>query len=309
MSTDPLSGILGLLDIRSAAFVRLEAGGDWSLAFRPRPLVKFNAVLRGRCQLTLDGGTPVQLQAGDAFLLALPPAYTVASDPSLTPADGSALFAAADSGTVTFGGDDVVLIGGSFTIDRPDGDLLHGILPPFLKVDMADPRAAGVRATLARLEAELLAGDLGADLVARRLAEVLLIDMLRAHAGRAGQGNGWLLAALTDPKIGAALAAMHADPGRSWTVAELARIAAMSRSGFARRFTEATGTTPIDHLLHWRMRLARAALRQGGTTVGALAERLGYASESAFGNAFKRVHGRSPRGWAQTAGTQPPADR
>lgn len=296
MSLDPLSQILAAFDVRGAAFTRLEAGGSWALRFAPKPLIKFNAVVRGQCWLALGGAAPRRLAAGDVFLLANAPAYTVASDPRLPAADGSALFARAAGGTVTYGGDAVVLIGGAFTVGDAGGDPLPAVLPAFLRIDTAAPGAARVRETLARLELELAARELGASLVAHRLAEILLVDMLRAHAAQGGEAQGWL-AALRDRRVGAALAAMHDTPGRGWTVGELARVAGMSRSGFARRFRQLTGASPLDHLLRWRMRLARAALRRGERSVSRLSLRLGYTSDSAFSNAFKRVHGCSPRRW------------
>src|SRR5690606_6188647 len=103
------------------------------------------------------------------------------------------------------------------------------------------------------------------------------------------------LAALSDPRIGSAIRAMHADPGRGWRLEDLAEISHLSRSQFSARFRAAVGRSPMDYLLHWRMTLAGKALSQSGVSISAVASRLGYASESAFGVAFRRVTGTTPR--------------
>jgi len=90
---------------------------------------------------------------------------------------------------------------------------------------------------------------------------------------------------------------MHAQPGTRWTVAKLASAAGLSRSSFAARFEARLGVAPLEYLLQWRMQRARHALRSGTAPIGRLASELGYASESAFGNAFKRFFGRAPKSY------------
>ena len=120
------------------------------------------------------------------------------------------------------------------------------------------------------------------------------MQTLRAYVAQDGGSVGWL-GALGDPRIGAALRMVHGDVRHDWSVGELARAVGMSRSGFALRFKDLVGSPPLDYLLRWRMQLAREALRRGECSVGSVAARLGYASESAFGHAFRRVHGKSPK--------------
>jgi AraC-like DNA-binding protein len=111
---------------------------------------------------------------------------------------------------------------------------------------------------------------------------------------------GWLRS-LGDPRIAPAMRLMHAEPARSWRLEELARACAMSRTTFANRFREVAGTTPLAYLAAWRMHLASRALREGEIAVATLAEKLGYASESAFSAAFKRAMGASPRTFRMAA--------
>jgi AraC-like DNA-binding protein len=76
----------------------------------------------------------------------------------------------------------------------------------------------------------------------------------------------------------------------------------MSRTSFAVRFRQAVGVPPLTYLLGWRMSLAARALRQAETPpVAVLAREVGYTSESAFSNAFKRVMGVGPRRYRDTA--------
>lgn len=101
--------------------------------------------------------------------------------------------------------------------------------------------------------------------------------------------------------IDAALSALHADPAHQWTVAELAEHALMSRSAFARHFTEIVGVAPLTYLSGWRMALARERLRDDGASLAAVGRSLGYASEFSFAAAFKRHHGTAPGRWRARA--------
>lgn len=130
---------------------------------------------------------------------------------------------------------------------------------------------------------------MGTSLVTSRLADILFVHALRAYVAMHGDnGAGWI-GALKDRWVGTALNLMHGDVSRDWKVDELASAVGMFRSGFALRFKELVGIPPLAYLLNWRMQLARAALRQNEGTIGSLATRFGYASESAFGNAFRGV--------------------
>lgn len=204
---------------------------------------------------------------------------------------------------IRHGGDDTVLIGSGFVFRDDTARLLLDTLPPLIHIPAGMPMAGAVRATLGLLDGELTNAPIGAALVTRRLADILLVQALLAYVATGDADHlGWF-GALGDRRIGAALRLMHGDVGRGWSVAELAAAVGMSRSAFALRFRRRTGRAPLDYLTHCRMQLAREALRQGGETVAALAARLGYASESAFGNAFERVLGRAPKRYRAASAT------
>jgi AraC-like DNA-binding protein len=296
---DPLSEVFSLLEMRSAACSRLEAGGPWALRFPAQPYLKFCTVLHGRCWITLDGQTPHRLSAGDTYLLTNSPPYVLATDPEREAEDAARLYARAQSNVVRHGGDETVLLGGGFVFETGNARLLLGTLPPVIHIPSKEPAAAILRGTLQVLDNELAGECMGASLMTRRLADILLVQALRAYVATHGTESAGWLGALADQRIGAALNLMHGDVGRNWKVDELASAVAMSRSGFSLRFRELVGIPPLDYLTRWRMYLARDALRKGDASVATLAANLGYSSESAFGNAFKRIMGRAPkRYWA-----------
>ncbi|WP_218642411.1 AraC family transcriptional regulator [Caballeronia sordidicola] len=291
---DPLSEVFSLLDIQSAATSRLETAGAWAVRFPPKPSLKFHAVLRGGCWITLPGESPCRLEAGDTFLLANSPAFVLASDPQQEVEEASQVFAQLQSNVYRLGGDENILLGGGFVFESGNAQLLLDALPPFMLIPVKEPEAVILRSTLNMLDKELENTQMGSSLMTRRLADILLVQVLRAYVNLQGATKAGWIGALSDRRIGAALNSIHADVAHHWKVSELASIATMSRSGFAVRFKELVGLSPLDYVLRWRMRLAYDALRKNESSIASLAGRLGYASESAFSNAFKRVFGQAP---------------
>lgn len=303
--SDPLSDVLALLDMQSVVTARLEAGGAWALQFPAKPWLKFNAVLKGACWITVDGHPPCRLDSGDTFLLSGAPAYVLSATPFAADdaaSDGALLFAdaaRAHSNCVHVGGADNILVGGGFVFASASAGLLLDVLPDFLHLPGSEGASAILRGTLAVLDDELAGDRMGAALMTRRLADILLVQALRAYIAVQGvDAAGWI-GALGDARIGAALRQMHRAPSQQWSVAALAAGAGMSRSGFALRFKTLVGVGPLAYLMQWRMQLARNRLRDGRVHVATLAAELGYASESAFGNAFKRHFGRAPKRYWQ----------
>jgi AraC-like DNA-binding protein len=184
-----------------------------------------------------------------------------------------------------------------------DGDLcatLLSALPPAAVVRAGDG-GPGLRSTLNLLADELAADGPGHQTVLDRLLDLILVHALRAHlADPAAARPGWHRA-LDDPPVAAALARLHDDPARSWTVASLAAEAGLSRAAFARRFAAAVGEPPLAYLTSWRMRLAEELLREPGVTLAGVARAVGYGSEFAFSAAFKRERGLAPAAWRRTA--------
>lgn len=236
---------------------------------------------------------PHRLGAGDTFLLTQSP-YVTASAPGVELVDGMALYADGRD-IVRLGGDETVMLGGGFVFDGGTARTLIDALPRFMLIASDKPGAPILHQTLAMLDLELKHSGMGATLMAQRLADILLVQVLRAYFSDQGVGVAGWIGALRHPQIGAALTLMHNDVAHRWTVAELASSVAMSRSAFAFRFKALVGDAPLEYLRQWRMHLAQDALSRNVASVATIAERLGYSSESAFGNAYKRTFGRSPK--------------
>jgi AraC-like DNA-binding protein len=291
---DPFSEVLALLGIESVRGTSLEASGDWALFFDGRARLKFVAVARGRCWLLLPDRSPEPLAEGDVVLLG-DTTYAVASDPAVEPVDGMALYAAPGRDVVRLGeGAETIMVGGGSAFAEGCAAFVLDALPSFLRIDPASPSAGAVARTLALLGAEMRHGGVGSSLVAARLAEILVVEAVRAHvAAGAAEGIGWI-AALSDPPMAKALGLMHGEVARRWTAPMLAREVGMSRSTFTERFARRVGRPPMDYLTLWRMVLARRRLA-AGSAVAMVAEEVGYGSQSAFASAYKRVTGRTPR--------------
>lgn len=177
-------------------------------------------------------------------------------------------------------------------------------LPAVIVLPLA--RAEGLQQTLALLFAEAERVRCGQRLLADRLFEVLLLQLLRwllDHPAEAGLPGGLLLG-LGHPQLARALVAMHEHPGQPWSLAALAERAGMSRSAFAAAFKVHVGQTPGDYLLHWRIALAQGLLRQG-RPLKAVADELGYGGGASLSRAFSQAVGCSPRAWlAQQQGLE-----
>ena len=172
------------------------------------------------------------------------------------------------------------------------------VFPPIFVVrPPAGPAAEWVRANIAYAldQGGIDSGE--PSIVMSRLPELLLVEVLRLHLASAPASDAGWLAALHDDVLQPALSLMHAQPERHWTVPELARETATSRSGLTERFNEVLGRSPIRYLTEWRMHLAEDLLATTDLTVGTVARRVGYDAEEAFSRAFKRTHGASPTTW------------
>lgn len=133
----------------------------------------------------------------------------------------------------------------------------------------------------------------GRELMQARLVDALLIEALRSHADAANAPPG-LLRGLADPRIAVALQRMHAEICRRWTMAALAKEAALSRSVFFERFSKAVGVPPMEYLLNWRMAVAKRLLAQGRLKKDEIAKRVGYRSANTLSKAFRRQISGSP---------------
>ncbi|WP_428375229.1 AraC family transcriptional regulator [Lichenicoccus sp.] len=289
--SDPLTQVVGLLR-PSAAFSKLVvAGGAWAVRRSEAGRPFYCAVLDGSCRLSIAGQEPTTLESGDFVLV--PAACDFATSSLEPPPVGvEAERAETSPGVFRLGSQDdppdVRMLVGHCAFGSDDANLLVSLLPQLVHV-----RGEGRLTTLVELMNEESRGDRpGRDAVLGRLLEVLLIEALRSTMGSAPPPG--LLRGLADDRIAVALRQMHARPTRAWTVVELAREAALSRSTFFERFRREVGVAPMRYLLDWRMALAKDLLRRERAGMGQVAEQVGYSSASTFSVAFARHVGMPP---------------
>jgi AraC-like DNA-binding protein len=293
---DPLSSVLSLLKPRSHLSGRFDMGGDQAILFPKYEGIKCYAVIAGTCWLTVSDAEPLFLQEGDCFLLPSGRSFALATDASARPIELHALLAALHEGlSGLYDGEPAcTLAGGHFVLGGEPADLLLGFLPPVVHLHAEDEKAA-MRWSLEQVRTELREEKLGGSFLVQQLTYMMLVQALRVHLAKASQDAvGWLYA-ITDPQLKTAIVSMQANPANDWTVNGLAQHVGMSRSIFAHKFKERVGETPMEYLTRWRMLLAGDRLTTSTEPILSIALSLGYESESAFGKAFKRVMGCSPR--------------
>lgn len=280
-------GRYGLADVRQ----RLKA---------PDHLVQCHFVVAGRCLVRVIGGAEsFDVQAGDLLLFLHDDMHLIGSDltqPHLA-ADHRAVERPPPNAA-----DEVKLLSGYFTCDAPQCRSLFAALPRQLRVQLGGDAATALwRQLLAAGVHITKSAAPGAASTLAKLAELVLVEALRRHvAALPPDARGWI-AALRDAPIGCALGLLHQQPERPWSVAQLAREVAMSRSLLAQRFSETVGESPMQYLRGRRLALAAGALRNGREAISRVAERSGYETEAAFSRAFKREFGVSPSAWRRGA--------
>ncbi|MFT4121435.1 AraC family transcriptional regulator [Bradyrhizobium sp.] len=292
---DPLSNALSLLKPKGTISVGLDAGGDWAISFPAHEGIKFNAVMKGNCWLTVEGELePRRIEAGDCVLFTRGYPVVAASGLGLPAIEAGSIYNGAVGGMATCnGGGDFVLIGGRFSFEKERFAQLFAALPAVIHVRGASRQAEVLRWSLEQLAAELAQDSPGSSLMAEHLAHIMLLQVLRLWLESSEDQRGWL-GALADARLSRAIAGMHAEPTRRWTVADLAGLANMSRTTFAVRFREVVGQTPLGYLTNWRMQLAANLLQSTESNVRKIAFSVGYLSEAAFSTVFQRALGCTP---------------
>ncbi|WP_437594920.1 cupin domain-containing protein [Sorangium sp. So ce1000] len=295
--SDPLSEVIALLQPRAVFSKVISGAGRWGVRYSDFGQPSFSAVLEGSCRLAVEGQRAVTLEAGDFVLLPATPGFTLSGfdpvrperiDPKVTPAPTGEVRHGTRGGRP-----DVRLLGGYFVFDSPDAALMVSLLPALVHV-----RGVERLSVLVRLVGEESNEQkAGRDLVLTRLVEVMLIEALRSTSG--DDAPPGLLRGLADARLAAAIRQMHGQLSRSWTVAELAKAAALSRSTFFERFTRTVGLPPMEYLLALRMAVARDLLRRHDLGIAEVAERVGYGSASTFSTAFSRHVGQPPSRYAR----------
>jgi AraC-like DNA-binding protein len=307
---DPISDIFRTMHVTAFGLHRLEATAPWGLRQEnqaeekgtpsskktpPTDLAHFAMLSRGNCWLSVEGiPEPIPLTGGDCFLLAKGTSIVLRDSPRTRPRSTFHEIGAKANGNVALyggGGAPTTIVCGSLSFDHASLKPITQLLPRFILMKADQARTFALHNTVQALASEMAEQAPGSQVVATRLAEVLVIQLLRAHiASEPGRNGGWLRAVF-DPQMGNALSALHDRVNAPWTVESLAAAAGMSRSAFAARFKELLGQTPLEYVTEWRMQKAMQLLEQRDKKLIDVARLVGYESDAAFSKAFKRVVG------------------
>jgi len=268
-------------------------------------------VIEGELHLRLHGDAeggrgaapPVVLGAGDVVMLPRNDAHLMGSDLSLPPVVMSEIVGLPVAGqfwSMRHGGDGARtrIACGFLGCDGPDTNPVLASLPPVVALTISEGAAADwIRSTLRFATQEIAAGRPGAETVLGKVSELLFIETVRRYTeSLPDEQTGWL-AGLRDPHVSRALALIHGDVSRAWTVEDLGREAGLSRSALAERFVRLIGVPPVHYLAQRRMQVAMLKLRATAASLAQVAETVGYESEAAFSRAFKKVVGVAPGAW------------
>jgi AraC family transcriptional regulator, alkane utilization regulator len=315
---DALSSVLKSVRLEGAIYLNAEFTAPWCIRGEcGLPAVRrhlesaehvafFHFLTEGACKVRLaEGGEVHDAVAGDLILFPQEGRHLMGTDLQLAPMESGALAAGENPADpqvyrMRYGGSGEVtrFVCGYLACSRSLLRPLLGALPRLLCIPVGEGAASGLMRELlqagVRESASLRPG--AASMLAK-LAEFLFVEAMRRYMDALPpHGKGWL-AGVRDAHVGRALALLHADPGRPWSVEMLAREVALSRSALGERFSALVGESPMHYLTRWRLALAAQALRSGAEAIGRVAERSGYESEAAFTRAFKREFGVPPAAW------------
>ena len=318
---DALSEVLRVVRLNSAVFFNARFSAPWCFAspeastvaetLHPgtERLVIFHLLTEGECRVEVEGWPPSVLRAGEIIVFPHGDAHLMASGtdvPSGPPADLPALLRRGPR-ELRFGGGGAAtkFICGYLSCDPRLCRPILTALPRVLTVSLRGQDEPGwLERSIRYAVAEAAASRPGGAGVLAKLSEVLFIETLRRYMEQLPpEQTGWL-AGVRDRVVGKALAEMHSQPARAWTVEMLAKECNISRSVLAERFTHFVGQSPMHYLARWRMALAAGMLRTSSLSIKRVALDVGYETDAAFSRAFRRELGVPPATWRGANGVQ-----
>lgn len=294
---DILSDTLTTLRLRGTVYFQADFGAPWSMEIKGGEMANFHWVVKGQCWFRVNDAAPaIQLNEGDAIVFPHGGRHSLVHSPKALALPSEELLGAPNNvgQRLAYGGhgQTTTLICGHFEIDRRGSHCLLQALPAVIHL-LRDAETDWL-ATASRLAVhESCSTENGANAIVDRLAEVLLIQVVRAYAKTLTDKAGFL-AALADPVMSVALARIHAEPDRSWRLPDLADACAVSSTVLVERFNQSLQIAPMQYLTQWRMHKARALLVSSAQSTAQIAQQVGYASEWSFSKAYKRVFNEGP---------------
>ena len=332
-SMDVLSDVLRVVRLSGAVFFTADFSAPWGVespfpeklaALMPQAecVVLFHILVEGECEVECEGHPLTTMESGDVIVFPRGDQHTMRSHHG--GGQGTPLTSIFSPGAqeepplLSYGGGGRTsrFVCGYLNCDQRFSPLVEG-LPTMLLVRSRDDYSSIVAVdgtgsrptvvpqgsstwlgtTLKFTVNEARAARPGNAAMLGRLTELMFVEILREYMQRLPMSQGGWLAAVNDAHVGKALRLMHANPIHDWTVDELAREVALSRSVLAQRFTDLVGESPMRYLSSWRMQLAKQLMREGTENIQEVATRVGYDSEAAFNRAFKRATGSPPAAW------------
>jgi AraC-like DNA-binding protein len=296
---DLLSDILSHVQLAGTLYFRTSFTSPWSVRVPAyENVARFHFAHKGRCFVRVHKDRPpVQLEQGDLVIITQGASHTLYSDPKNENESVMLDRVVEDSG---FKGEGALVYGvpgsnhqtqlvcGHFAFATNSRHPLIDALPSYIQIaNYGEEAGAWMEQTLRVIGSEAGRGHLGGDLIALKMSEIIFAQALRSYLATQGMERP-VLAGFADPQIAAALTAVHKEPAYPWTLDDLARIAGMSRTSFATRFSERMSMTALGYITYWRMQIAQRKLAQTQEPIIEIAESVGYNSEAAFGRAFKK---------------------
>jgi len=317
---DALSDVLRVARLTGGVFLHAEFFAPWCIATRVGPehcapalgpashLMIYHYVLEGEFRLRVDGdaGEGLALRAGELVMLPRNDLHLMGTDLTLPPALGQDIIQPPRSGelfSIRHGGNGARtrMVCGFLGCDGVDSSPVIPALPPVLKLGLAAGAGAEwIRSTFQYAAEEVSAGRPGSETVLAKLSELLFVETVRRYVETLPDGQTGWLAGLRDPHLARALALIHRDIARPWTVEALSRDVGLSRTALADRFIRLIGMPPMQYVARWRMQVAMQRLRGTSASLAQIAEMVGYESEAAFSRAFKKFVGTAPATWRRS---------
>jgi AraC-like DNA-binding protein len=306
LQMDVLSEVLRVVKLEGALFFNAEFTAPWCIRSSgaagmipflspvPRHLIMYHFLTEGRAFARLPDGKRVLLNAGDIVILPHGDPHFLGNGAPERPVDSVKTFAKNLSQGLKLaryggGGEITRFVCGYLACDPRLSEVFLAGLPPMMKVNVSgDPSGQWLEQSIRFSVDEANGLNAGSGLVLARLSEVLIVETLRRYINSLPpEEKGWLAGA-RDPVIGKALALLHKEPAKAWTISDLARKVGLSRTRLAERFRHFLEESPMAYLAKWRLKLGAEILQTTGDSVAQIAETVGYGSEAAFNRAFKR---------------------
>src|SRR3954469_267268 len=317
---DALSDVLRVAHLTGGAFLHADFFAPWCMSARVPPeqcqpalgpashIILYHYVVEGDLRIRVGNETAEELVigAGEVVLLPRNDPHLMGSDLGLPPVSGRDIIHPPKHGGLSSirhggAGKHTRMVCGFLGCASAVGNPVISTLPPLLKLNVEQGGAGEwVRSTFQYAAEEVSAGRPGSGTVLAKLSELLFVEAVRRYAETLPDGQSGWLAGLREPYVARALALLHRDISRRWTVDDLGREVGLSRSALADRFIRLIGVPPMHYLANWRMQIAAQKLRSTSASLAQIAGIIGYDSEAAFSRAFKKAFGAAPATWRRS---------